>query len=663
MIARAFVSGRLGKVLYAENGVYYLLGPDGQTREARSADLESVFSRGAEFELVEQVTLDSLKAQLERQIREHSVFFLLTSVIDFDLSISTRLSSAQAAETLLHESHLNWFVLHRFFSKPLPVEYREQRDQLNQLLVEFPLVRSALREVFEAQPVLDNLWSSWYAAANGQDVERSQRSDVETELIARGFFPLLLVALRSGGPKALDSTFNFFLGMSSLDPVLPNFHELLGAFRSSLKSRVPANLEEGKLEITFKPAMDLLRLSPARQQRCLTAIDVGSSAIRALVGEVKDAAVYYRGHGVTESRGSSRGVVVDLDKAMASIQKAVEAAEDSAGMPIERAVVGIGGAHVRGMNSHGGISLGTRPREIGREEIKLVLDKARSIPLPPDREIIHLLPQEFILDDQAGIHDPLGMVGERLEVRVHIVTVAGSATQKLITAVNRAGVLVDDIVFEPLAASDSVLHAEERELGICLADIGASSTELIVFRQGVVAYAGTIPVGGDHFTRDLSVGLVTPLAEAEKIKKAYGNAMVTLVKEGNEVEVSSIGDRPSRMVPQRLVAEILEPRASELFEMLRESLRVGGVFEECVAGFVLSGGAARLSGIVDAAESVLKRPVRLSWPTPLSKMPASLVDPEFATVLGIVLYGRRARIAEWAQEDRWASWVERLQRR
>ena len=308
-----------------------------------------------------------------------------------------------------------------------------------------------------------------------------------------------------------------------------------------------------------------------QQGNFLTAIDVGSAKTCALMVEITDSGLRYRGHGVAESRGSRKGVIVELDKAVAAIQKAVEAAEDVAGAAVEHAIVGIGGAHVRGVNSHGGISLGTRPREIGRDEIKQAVERARAIPLPADREVLHLLPQEFILDDQAGVHDPLGMMAARLEVRVHLVTAATSAAQNVITAVNRAGVHVDDTVFEPLAAADSVLRADERELGVCLADIGAGSTELIVFLQGAVAYTGVIPVGGDHFTSDLSVGMCTPLAEAEKIKKVYGNAIVTLIPEGNEVEVPSVGDRPSRLLPQRLVAEILEPRARELFEMMRET--------------------------------------------------------------------------------------------
>ncbi|MGE5052581.1 MAG: cell division protein FtsA [Acidobacteriota bacterium] len=382
----------------------------------------------------------------------------------------------------------------------------------------------------------------------------------------------------------------------------------------------------------------------------MTAIDVGSAKTCALVAEVTDSGLRYRGHGVADSRGSRKGVIVELDKAVASIQRAVEAAEDMAGAAVEHAIIGVGGSNIKGVNSHGGISLGTRPREIGRDEIKQAVERARAIPLPQDREILHLLPQEFILDDQAGVHDPLGMMAARLEVRVHMVTAATSATQNVITAVNRAGVHVDDTVFEPLAAADAVLRSDERELGVCLADIGAGSTELIVFQQGAVAYSGVIPVGGDHFTSDLSVGLCTPLADAEKIKKNYGSAVVTLIQEGNEVEVPSVGDRASRLLPQRLVAEILEPRARELFEMMRESLRQSGMFELCLAGVVLTGGASRLPGIFDVAESALRRSVRLSWPAPLAKMPSTLAEPEFATALGMVNYGHRARIARGYQE-------------
>ncbi len=387
----------------------------------------------------------------------------------------------------------------------------------------------------------------------------------------------------------------------------------------------------------------------------LTAIDVGSAKACVLVAEITPNGLRYRGHGVTESRGSRKGIIVDLEKAASSIQKAVEQAEDVAGIPIERALLGMGGAHIRGVNSHGGITFGTRVREIGRDEIRSAVDKARAIALPADREILHLLPQEFILDDQPWIHDPLGMMACRVAVRVHIVTAVSSALQNVVSAVNRAGVHVDDTVFEPLACADAVLRADERELGVCLADLGAGSTNLIVFQEGAVAHSAGIPIGGDHFTSDLSVGLCTPIVEAERIKKFYGNAIVTLIPEGNEVEVPSVGDRPSRLLSQRTVGEILEPRARELFELLRDNLRQSGMLELCVGGLVLSGGASRLPGILDIADSVLRRSVRLSWPTPLAKMPASLAEPEYATALGMVFYAHRARLARGSQDERWSS--------
>lgn len=390
-------------------------------------------------------------------------------------------------------------------------------------------------------------------------------------------------------------------------------------------------------------------------EHLLAAIDVGSAKTCALVAEITDSGLRYRGHGVAESRGSRKGVIVDLDKAVGAIQKAVELAEDIAGAPVEHASVGVAGSHIRGVNSHGGISFGNRSREIGREEIRSAVDKARAIPLPNDREILHLLPQEFILDEQDGIHDPLGMMATRLETRVHIVTASSSAIQNVITAVNRAGIHVDDTVFEPLGGADAALRADERELGVCFADLGAGSTNLIVFKDSAVAHTAAIPVGGDHFTSDLSVGLCTPLAEAEKVKKFYGHAIVTMIPEGNEVEVPFVGDRPSHMVSQRTIGEILEPRARELFEMLRDNLRHAGMFDACSAGIVLSGGSSRLPGIVDVADSVLRRPVRLSWPSPLSKMPAMLAEPEYATAIGMIFYAHRARVARGIQNDRWSS--------
>jgi cell division protein FtsA len=391
----------------------------------------------------------------------------------------------------------------------------------------------------------------------------------------------------------------------------------------------------------------------------VTAIDVGSAKTTVVVAELSDNKLRYRGHGLSESRGLRKGVITELDKAIATIEKAVERAEDVAGIPVEHALVGIAGAHIRGMNSHGGVVF-SRPREITRDEIRQAVDKARTLPLPGDREIVHLLPQEFILDDQPGVQDPTGMMATRLEVRVHIVTASSSATQNVISAVNRAGVHVDDTVFEPLACADSVLRSDERELGVCLVDVGAGSSDIIVFQQGAVAHTAVIPVGGDHFTGDLSVGMCTPLAEAETIKRTFGNAAVTLIPEGNEVEVPSVGDRPSRLMPQRMIGEILEPRARELFELLRDNLRHAGVIEHCVAGIVLSGGGSRLPGMMDVAESVLRKAVRLAWPTPMAKMPALLAEPDFSTALGMIFYGHRARVARGLQESGWGGRMKAL---
>ena len=333
-----------------------------------------------------------------------------------------------------------------------------------------------------------------------------------------------------------------------------------------------------------------------QSENLLTVIDVGSAKTCVIVAEVNDYALRYRGHGIADSRGLRKGIIADLDKAVGSIKKAVEEAENVAQAPVEHAVVGVAGSHIRGVNSHGGISLGSRSREISREDVRQAVEKARSIPLPEDREPLHLLPQEFILDGQPGVHDPAGLMGKKVEVRVHVVTAGTMATQNVVTAVNRAGIHVDDTVFEALACADSVLQTDERELGVCLVDIGAGSTDLIVYFEGVVIHTGVIPVGGDHFTNDVAVGFRTPLPDAENIKTMFGCAIVTRIPEGNEIEVPSVGDRPSRLMQQRMLGEILEPRSRELIELLRDHLRQAGVYELLGAGVVFTGGGSRLAG-------------------------------------------------------------------
>ena len=383
----------------------------------------------------------------------------------------------------------------------------------------------------------------------------------------------------------------------------------------------------------------------SQTENLLTVIDIGSDKTCVIVAEVNEYALRYRGHGVSDSRGMRKGVIADLDKAVGSIKKAVEEAENVAQAPVERAVAGVAGSHIRGVNSHGGINLGNRSREISRDDVRQAVEKTRNISLPEDREPLHLLPQEFIIDNQPGVHDPAGLMGKKLEARVHVVTAGATATQNIVSALNRAGIHVDDTVFEALACADSVLQTDERELGVCLVDIGAGSTDLIVYFEGVVIHTGVIPVGGDHFTNDVAVGFRTPVSDAEDIKKMFGCAVVTRIPEGNEIEVPSVGDRPSRLMQQRMLGEILEPRARELMELLRDHLRQAGVYELLGAGVVFTGGGSRLNSLIDVGEDILRRVVRLGYPVPIAKLPSSLLEPEFATAIGMVLYGHRARQA------------------
>jgi cell division protein FtsA len=273
------------------------------------------------------------------------------------------------------------------------------------------------------------------------------------------------------------------------------------------------------------------------------------------------------------------------------------------------------------------------------------------VSLPPDRQTIHLLPQEFIVDEQGSIQDPIGMIGMRLEVNAHVVTGATGAAQNLVTAANKAGIHVDDIVFEPLACADATLDADERELGVCLIDIGAGSTETVVFYEGAIAHTGVVPVGGDHFTNDVAVGMRTPLAEAEKMKRMFGSAVVTSIPEGHEIEVPSVGERPARLMSQRTLGEILEPRARELFEMLRDQLRQARVFEGLGAGCVLIGGASRLPGICEIAEQVLRCPARTGSVNGIPRMPISLAQTDFASCVGLLMYTHRARVGRIKEEQ------------
>jgi cell division protein FtsA len=387
-----------------------------------------------------------------------------------------------------------------------------------------------------------------------------------------------------------------------------------------------------------------------KNENLIAVLDAGSSKIRVLIAEVYEGALRYRGHAIVDAAGMRKGVIAELAPAAAAVNKAATLAEQQSGATIESCVAAVGGPHIRGVNSRSGISLGARLREIGREDVRAAVDRARSISLPADREILHLLPQQFLLDEQPGIYDPIGMVGSRLEVDLHLVAASASAVQSIVTCANKAGLEVTDTVFEALAAAESTLSADERELGVCLMDIGAASTELAVFFEGAVQHTGVIPIGGDHFTNDLAVGLHVTPAEAEWVKCHYGHAVVTSVPTINEIELAGMPGHEPRLVRQRLLSEILEPRARELLQMVRDNLRLGGVLEALGAGCVLTGGGSRLAGMLDTTESLLRVPARIAHPVPLSRMPAELAVPECAALVGTLLYTHRTSLVRAAED-------------
>jgi cell division protein FtsA len=389
----------------------------------------------------------------------------------------------------------------------------------------------------------------------------------------------------------------------------------------------------------------------SQQDNIIAVLDAGSSKVRVLIAEVYEGALRYRGHGIADAAGMRKGLVADLAPAAAAIDRAAVSAESSAQAVIERCVVAVGGPHIRGVNSRGGISLGTRLREITKEDVRAAVDRARSIAIPADREILHLLPQQFILDEQPGIHDPIGMIGNRLEVNLHIATSSSSVQQSIVTCANKAGLEITETVFEGIAAAEATLSADERELGVCLLDIGASTSELVVFFEGSVAHTSVVPIGGDHFTNDLAVGLHVSAPEAEWLKCNYGHAIVTSVSQLTEVELTGLPGYEPRTVRQRLISEILEPRARELFQMLRDNLRQGGVLEAMGAGCVITGGGAHLPGLLETAESLLRVPARLAAPVPLSRMPSEITAPEFSVLTGTLLYAHRTSVLRAAENQ------------
>jgi cell division protein FtsA len=385
-----------------------------------------------------------------------------------------------------------------------------------------------------------------------------------------------------------------------------------------------------------------------KQDNLIVVLDIGSASTRVLAADLNEGALRYRGHGIVESAGMRKGLIAELAPAAKAVKAANEQTERVARANIDECVVGVGGPHIRGLNTNGGLDLGSRMREITREDVRNAVERARAVQRPPDREILHLLPRQFILDEQPGIFDPVGMVGARLEVDLHIATCSGSALQSTVTCANRAGLEVSEAVLESIAAAEATLSADERELGVCLLNIGAHSSDLAVYFEGAVAHTASVPIGGAHFTNDLAVGLQMPVAQAEELKRQYGHCVVTAVPQQAEIEIAN---PDPRMLQLRTVAEILEPRARELLYFVKESLRQGGVVDALGAGCVLTGGGAMLPGMLDVAESQLRVPARTGTPVRLSNMPGELVHPSFSTAIGMLLYAHRTRVTRAAENN------------
>jgi cell division protein FtsA len=388
----------------------------------------------------------------------------------------------------------------------------------------------------------------------------------------------------------------------------------------------------------------------SRKERYLVGLDVGTSKVSAIVGEILDGeGIDIVGIGVAESRGVRRGIVVNPEAAVDSIKKAIEEAELMAGIEIDSVHLGVAGAHIKGFNSRGVIAVAGKNREISRDDVRRAIDAAKAVSLPSGREILHVLPQDFVVDEQDGIGAPVGMMGARLEVNVHIVTGSVSSTQNIVACVNRAGVHVLETITEQLAASEAVLTEDEKELGVALVDIGGGTTDIAIFEHGSLWHTAVVGVGGDHFTNDIAVGLRTPIPDAEKIKRKSGCALSAMVDEDETIEVASVGGRRPRMMARRILSEILQPRAEEIFHLVWDEIRRAGYERALNSGIVLTGGGAILDGMPEIAEQIFDLPIRRGCPTGVGGLADHVNSPVFASGVGLVLYGYRNLTGEPAR--------------
>ena len=385
-------------------------------------------------------------------------------------------------------------------------------------------------------------------------------------------------------------------------------------------------------------------MSKRSEKNMIVGLDIGTSKIVAIVGEYDptvDGEVEIIGIGSHPSRGLKKGVVVNIESTVQSIQRAIEEAELMAGCQINSVYAGIAGSHVKSMNSHGIVAI--KDREVTASDLDRVIDAARAVAIPADQRVLHILPQEFIIDQQEGIREPIGMSGVRLEAKVHLVTGAVGAAQNIIKCVRRCGLEVDDIILEQLASSYSILTDDEKELGVCIVDIGGGTTDIAVFADGAIRHTAVIPIAGDQVTNDIAVALRTPTQNAEEIKIKYACALRQLANPEETIEVPSVGERPARQLSRQTLAEVVEPRYEELLQLVHAELRKSGFEELVAAGLVLTGGSSKMDGVVDLAEEIFHMPVRLGYPQYITGLSDVVRNPIYATGVGLLLFGRHNR--------------------
>jgi len=395
----------------------------------------------------------------------------------------------------------------------------------------------------------------------------------------------------------------------------------------------------------------------------IVGLDIGTTKVCAIIGRVNDFhTVDIIGVGVSPSKGLRKGVVVNIESTVHSVATAIEKAELMAGIEVKSVYAGIAGGHIEGVNSRGVVAVSSKNREIGREEVERVIDAAKALAIPMEREVIHVLPQEFIVDNQEGIKDPIGMSGVRLEAEVHIVTGAVASAQNIVKSVNRAGYAVNDIVLEPLASALSTLKDDEKELGAVLLDIGGGTTDVLVYLNGSIWHTSVISMGGNHITGDISVGLRTPVQTAELIKKQWGIAYPELASPEEMIEVPSVGGRKPNQMPRQILAEIIQPRIEEILFLVKNDLEKREFKDILSGGVVLTGGTALLTGTDKIAEKIFEMPVRIGKPSGVSGLAEEVASPEFATGVGLVLYGLKAR-PESFMENRGAGLFSNIKKR